>query len=128
MRMCVLVGMPRIQTGMQAHSLDWHACRSTALTTVASTLRNKSLLYGNVILRPLQALRPFRLLVIFRMIRRAKGIRLMVSTLLMSLPALFNVACLLGLAFLEMCVMPVHMAGKKLWCSARGRKVFRAFS
>jgi len=47
----------------------------------------------------LQALRPFRLLMIFRMVKRAKGIRLMVCTLLMSLPALFNVACLLGLAF-----------------------------
>jgi len=53
----------------------------------------------------LQALRPFRLFMIFRMIRRARGIRLMVCTLLMSLPALFNVASLLFLAFFIFAVL-----------------------
>jgi len=47
----------------------------------------------------LTALRPFRLLLLFRMIKRAKGIRLMICTLLLSLPALFNVTCLLFLAY-----------------------------
>lgn len=53
----------------------------------------------------LQALRPFRLFMIFRMIRRWRGIRLMVCTLLMSLPALFNVASLLFLAFFIFAVL-----------------------
>jgi voltage-dependent calcium channel L type alpha-1S len=47
----------------------------------------------------LQALRPFRLLLLFRMIKRAKGIRLMICTLLLSLPALFNVTCMLFLCY-----------------------------
>eukprot|EP00656_Telonema_subtile_P003728 TRINITY_DN11687_c0_g2_i8.p1 TRINITY_DN11687_c0_g2~~TRINITY_DN11687_c0_g2_i8.p1 ORF type:complete len:2048 (+),score=517.82 TRINITY_DN11687_c0_g2_i8:88-6231(+) len=47
----------------------------------------------------LTALRPFRLLLLFRVIKRAKGIRLMISTLLLSLPALFNVTCLLFLVY-----------------------------
>jgi len=48
---------------------------------------------------PLQAFRPVRLLLVFRMIRRAKGIKLMVGTLLLSLPAMFNICCLLFLVF-----------------------------
>lgn len=70
---------------------------------------------GSLIMIPLdgvinlQALRPFRLLVIFRMIRRAKGIRLMVTTLLLSLPALFNVTCLLSLAFFIYAVLGMSL-------------------
>lgn len=72
---------------------------------------------GSIIMIPLdgilnlQALRPFRLLVIFRMIRRARGIRLMVSTLLLSLPSLFNVTCLLALAFFIFAVLGMSIFG-----------------
>jgi len=59
----------------------------------------------------IQILRPFRLFMIFRMIRRAKGIRLMVCTLLMSLPALFNVTCLLALAFFIFAVLGMSTYG-----------------
>ena len=44
-------------------------------------------------------MRPFRLLLLFRIIKRAKGIRLMIMTLLLSLPALFNVTCMLFLCY-----------------------------
>jgi len=46
---------------------------------------------------PVQAVRPLRLLQVFRMIRRCRGIRLMVGTLFISLPAMFNISCLLVL-------------------------------
>jgi hypothetical protein len=76
-----------------------------------------SVVIGSLVMIPLdglvnlQALRPFRLLIIFRMIRRARGIRLMVSTLLLSLPALFNVTCLLGLAFFIYAVLGMTLFG-----------------
>ena len=53
----------------------------------------------------LQALRPFRLLLIFRMIKRARGIKMLVGVLLMSLPAVINVSSLLFLSFFIFAVM-----------------------
>eukprot|EP00658_Telonema_sp_P-2_P084296 TRINITY_DN931_c0_g1_i5.p1 TRINITY_DN931_c0_g1~~TRINITY_DN931_c0_g1_i5.p1 ORF type:complete len:1358 (+),score=416.38 TRINITY_DN931_c0_g1_i5:162-4235(+) len=62
----------------------------------------------------LTALRPFRLLLLFRVIKRAKGIRLMVSTLLLSLPALFNVTCLLFLVYFIFAIL-----GMGWWANVR---------
>merc|ERR1712166_395311 len=53
----------------------------------------------------LQALRPFRLLLVFRMIKRARGIKMLVGVLLMSLPAVINVSMLLFLSFFIFAVM-----------------------
>jgi len=58
-----------------------------------------------------QALRPFRLFLIFRMIKRAKGIKLMVSALLCSLPAMYNVAVLLFLTFFVFAVLGMTLFG-----------------
>lgn len=58
-----------------------------------------------------QALRPFRLFLIFRMIKRAKGIKLMVSALLCSLPAMFNVASLLFLTFFVFSILGMQIFG-----------------
>lgn len=62
----------------------------------------------------LQALRPFRLLLLFRMIKRAKGIRLMICTLLLSLPALFNVTCMLFLCYFIYAIL-----GMAWWANIR---------
>jgi len=59
----------------------------------------------------LSSLRPLRLLLIFRVIKRAKGIRLMVTTLLISLPAMINVATLLFLLFFLYAIIGMQMFG-----------------
>ena len=57
----------------------------------------------------LQALRPFRLLLVFRMIKRAKGIKMMVGVLLMSMPAAINVCSLLFLTFFIFAVLGMQV-------------------
>ena len=60
---------------------------------------------------PVQALRPLRLLLIFRMVKRAKGIRLMVNTLMTSLPACFNIGSLLFLCYFIYAIVGMQMFG-----------------
>ena len=58
---------------------------------------------------PLQALRPVRLLLVFRMVKKLKGVRLMVATLMASLPAMFNIGSLLFMVLFVYSVIGMQM-------------------
>eukprot|EP00286_Rhodomonas_abbreviata_P016608 CAMPEP_0181339070 /NCGR_PEP_ID=MMETSP1101-20121128/29019_1 /TAXON_ID=46948 /ORGANISM="Rhodomonas abbreviata, Strain Caron Lab Isolate" /LENGTH=1004 /DNA_ID=CAMNT_0023449933 /DNA_START=425 /DNA_END=3439 /DNA_ORIENTATION=- len=53
----------------------------------------------------LQILRAFRIARVFRLIRRAKGLRIMIQTLIISLPALWNIGVLIALFIIIFAVL-----------------------
>ena len=59
----------------------------------------------------LNALRPFRLFVLFRIVKRARGLKLMVSALFASVPALFNISTLLFLCFFVYAILGMQLFG-----------------
>jgi len=59
-------------------------------------------------------LRPFRLLLIVRIIKRARGLKLMVTTLFASIPALLNVGAMLFLLFFLYAII-----GMQLWANVK---------
>ena len=74
------------------------------------------------------AIRPFRLLLVFRVIKHARGVRLMVTTLLVSLPALLNVAAILFLLFFLYAIIGVQLFGNIKYGQQMGPHAnFRSF-
>ena len=76
-------------------------CASTSVICLRSLLLSCSL----------YCCRPLRLLLVFRVIKRVQGIRLMVTTLLISLPAMMNVATLLFLLFFLYAIIGMQIFG-----------------
>ena len=70
---------------------------------------------------PLTILRVFRVARIFRLIPKAKGLKTLFTTLLLSLPALFNVGSVLFLMFFIFAVMGMSFFGTVLYGENIGR-------